>query len=89
VLRDEVFVQEAAGRADTLLASVRAYYFDEMQTLWDTLIAGKPPSDAQLARFTTAHAHVIGVCVDVVQLVFKAAGGDRGVCEGAIRPLSA
>src|SRR4051812_48337610 len=30
LLRDDVFVQEAIGRADTLLASVRAYYFDAM-----------------------------------------------------------
>jgi indole-3-acetate monooxygenase len=82
VLRDEVFVQEAAGRADTLLASVRAYYLDEMGTLWETLVAGKPPSDVQLARFTTAHAHIIGVCVDVVQLAFKAAGATAVYAKG-------
>src|SRR5215472_16268841 len=28
VLRDEVYVQEAVGRAETLLAAARAYYFD-------------------------------------------------------------
>jgi alkylation response protein AidB-like acyl-CoA dehydrogenase len=82
VLRDEVFVQEAAGRADTLLASVRAYYLDQMGTLWETLVAGKPPSDVQMARFTTAHAHIIGVCVDVVQLAFKASGGTAVYAKG-------
>ena len=37
MLRDEVFIQEAVVRADTMLASVRAYYFDEMGALWQTL----------------------------------------------------
>jgi alkylation response protein AidB-like acyl-CoA dehydrogenase len=84
VLRDEVFIQEAAGRAETTLASVRAYYFDEMGALWETLVAGKPPSEVQLARFTTAHAHIIGVCVDVVQLAYKAAGGTAVYAKGPL-----
>jgi len=84
LLRDEVFVQEAAGRADTMLASVRAYYFGEMGTLWQTLVAGRPPSDVQMARFITTHAHIIGVCVDVVQLVYKAAGGTAVYAKGPL-----
>jgi alkylation response protein AidB-like acyl-CoA dehydrogenase len=82
VLRDEVFVQEAVGRAETLLTSARAYFFDVMGDLWATLVKGGGPSETQLARFTTAHAHVIGVCVEVVQLVYKAVGG-AGVYEKA------
>ena len=75
MLRDDVFVQDAVGRADTLLTSARAYVFDVMGDLWTTLVNGGQPSETQLARFTTAHTHVFGVCVDVVQLVYKAAGG--------------
>ncbi|MFL5288478.1 MAG: acyl-CoA dehydrogenase family protein [Rhodopila sp.] len=84
MLRDEVFIQEAAGRADTMLASVRAYYFDEMGALWETLVAGRPPSETQLARFITAHAHIIGACVEVVQLVYKAAGGTAVYAKGPL-----
>ncbi len=84
MLRDEVFVQEAVARADALLASVRAYYFDEMGTLWATLVAGRTPSERQLARFTTAHAHIIGACVEVVQLVYKAAGGSAVYAKGPL-----
>ncbi len=75
VLRDDVFVQEAVGRADTLLAAARAYFFDVMGDLWATLLDGRQPSERQLALFTSAYPHVVGVCVDVVQLVYKAAGG--------------
>jgi alkylation response protein AidB-like acyl-CoA dehydrogenase len=82
LLRDDVYVQESVARADTLLASVRAYYFDTMSELWAALVAGEPLSELQLARFTTAHAHVIGVCVDVVQLAYKTAGGTAAYAKG-------
>jgi alkylation response protein AidB-like acyl-CoA dehydrogenase len=75
VQRDDVFVQDAVGRAETLLASVRAYHFDLMGDIWATLVDGGQPSPTQLARFTTAPSHVIGGCAEVVQLVYKAAGG--------------
>jgi indole-3-acetate monooxygenase len=82
MLHHDVFVQEAVGRADTLLASVRAYYFDAMGDLWATLVAGGQPSEVQLARFTTAHTHVIGTCVEVVQLAYKTAGGTAAYAKG-------
>ncbi len=75
LLRDDVYVQEAVGRAETLLAAARAYYFDVMGDLWVTLLNGRQPSERQLALFTSAYPHIVGVCVEVVQLVYKAAGG--------------
>jgi indole-3-acetate monooxygenase len=75
VLRDDVYVQEAVGRAETLLAAARAYYFQVMGELWAALVEDKQLSDRQLALFTSAYPHVVGVCVEVVQFVYKAAGG--------------
>jgi indole-3-acetate monooxygenase len=75
VLRDDVYVQEAVGRAETLLAAARAYFFDVMGDLWATLLDRRQPTERQLALFTSTYPHVVGVCVDVVQLVYKAAGG--------------
>ena len=75
VLREDVYVQEAVGRAETLLAAARGYFFDVMGDLWATLRDGRQPTERQRALFTTAYPHVVGVCVDVVQLVCKAAGG--------------
>jgi indole-3-acetate monooxygenase len=75
LLRDDVYVQEVVGRAETLLAVARGYFFDVMGDLWATLLDGRQPSDRQLALFATAYPHVVGMCVDVVQLVYKAAGG--------------
>jgi indole-3-acetate monooxygenase len=82
--RDDVFVQDAVGRAETLLASVRAYQFDVMGDLWTTLMDGGQPSATQMARFITAAPHVVGGCADVVQLVFKAAGGSAVYRKGPL-----
>src|ERR1700732_1817188 len=84
VLRDDVFVQEAVGRAETLLAAARAYFFDVMGDLWATLLDERQPSERQLALFTSAYPHVVGVCVDVVQLVYKAAGGTAVYQKGPL-----
>ena len=84
MLRDDVYVQEAVGRAETLLAAARAYYFDVMGDLWTTLVDGRQPSDRQIALFTSAYPHIVGVCVDVVQLVYKAAGGGAVYRKGSL-----
>ncbi len=84
VLRDDVYVQEAVGRAETLLAAARAYFFHVMGDLWATLVDGRQPSDKQIALFTSAYPHVVGVCVDVVQLVYKAAGGGAVYQKGPL-----
>ena len=49
-----------------------------------TLVSGGPPSPTQVALFTTTHAFVVGVCVEVVQLIFKAAGGTAVYQKGPL-----
>jgi indole-3-acetate monooxygenase len=75
MMRDDVFIQDAVGRAEISLTSARAYLFEVMGDLWSTLVSGGEHAPAQVARFTATHTYVVGVCVDVVQLVYKAAGG--------------
>jgi alkylation response protein AidB-like acyl-CoA dehydrogenase len=75
LLGEEVFVQESLARAETLLGSARAYLFDVVGDIWKTLEEGKALTNAQQARFITMYAHVVGACVEAVQLVFKASGG--------------
>ncbi|MBV8401786.1 MAG: acyl-CoA dehydrogenase family protein [Acetobacteraceae bacterium] len=75
MMRDDVFIQQAVGRADSMLTSARGYLFEVMSDFWSTLVAGGLPSATQAARFATMHAFVVGMCVEVVQHIFKAAGG--------------
>jgi indole-3-acetate monooxygenase len=83
-LRDDVYVQAAVGSAETLLAAARAHYFDVMGDLWATLLDHRRPSDRQVALLISAYPHVVGVCVDVVELVYKAAGGGAVYQKGPL-----
>jgi indole-3-acetate monooxygenase len=82
LMRDDVFIQEAVARAETMLTSARAHQFEVMGDLWTTLMKGDLPTSAQLAHFITTPVHVIGMCVDVVQLACKAAGGSAVYQKG-------
>jgi len=84
LMRDDVFIQEAVGRADTMLTSARAHLFEVMGDIWRTLVNGGQPTSAQIARFTTTQTHVVGVCVDVMQIIFKAAGGTAVYQKGPL-----
>jgi len=55
-----------------------------MGDLWATLVACEEPSPTQIARVTTAHAYVVGTCVEIVQLVYKAAGGTAVYQKGPL-----
>jgi indole-3-acetate monooxygenase len=84
LLREEVFVQESVARAETLLGAARAYLFEVIGDLWTTLVEERKPSPIQQARFITAYTHVVGECVEVVQLVYKASGGNAVYQTGAL-----
>lgn len=89
--RDDVFVQEAAARADALLTSARAHAFAVIGDMWETLVRGEPLSEVQLARFMSLNCHVTALCVEAVERVFKASGGtavyQKGPLERALRDL--
>jgi alkylation response protein AidB-like acyl-CoA dehydrogenase len=91
VLRDDVYVQDAVGRAETLLTSARAHVFEVVGDLWASLLDGRQPSDRQLALFTTLYPHAVGICVEVVQLIYKAAGGaavyQKGPLDRCLRDI--
>jgi alkylation response protein AidB-like acyl-CoA dehydrogenase len=84
MMRDDVYIQETVGRAETMLTAARAHLFEVIGDLWSTLVGGQEPAPAQIARFTTLHTYIVGVCVDVVQLVFKAAGGTAVYQKGPL-----
>ena len=91
-VREDVYAQDAAGRAETLLAAARAYYFDVMGDLWASLCGGQMPNERQLALFTTAYPHIVGACLEAVQTVYKAAGGtavyQRGALDRCLRDVT-
>jgi indole-3-acetate monooxygenase len=74
-LREEEFVQDAVGRAATLLGAARAYLFATVGDLWEALEAGREVAPRQRAEFQMVHTQVFAMCTEAVELLYKARGG--------------
>ena len=72
-----------AGR-ELFLTSARAHVFDVVGDLWASLLDGRQPTNRQLALFTTLYPHSVGVCVEMVQLIYKATGGGAVYQKGPL-----
>ncbi len=91
-LAEDIHVQEAIVRANAILLSARAYAFQIIGELWETLVEARQPSPALLSHFEILYSHVGGTCVEAVQLVCKAAGGAavyQGVLDRCLRDVLA
>lgn len=74
LLRDRSMVQARIGEAEAIVNAARAYVFDTVGRLWDTLCAGETPSDQMIAQARLALVHAMHEAVRAVDKVFHAAG---------------
>lgn len=75
LLRDEAYLQDAIGRAEALWGTARSFLYDVVGELWATLVRGDQPDRRQLLRFTLANTQTFANCVQAVELMYKARGG--------------
>ncbi|HLJ06650.1 MAG TPA: hypothetical protein VKT26_10280, partial [Acetobacteraceae bacterium] len=62
------------GEAEAIVNAARAYVFDAVGRLWDTLCAGGAPSDRLVMQARLALVHAMHESVRAVDKVFHAAG---------------
>jgi alkylation response protein AidB-like acyl-CoA dehydrogenase len=89
MMRDDVFIQDAIGRADTMLTSARAYLFEVMGDFWDTL-GQWPGANPHPSRPFHHHAYLCRWCLrgrGAVGVQGRRRHG--GLSEGASRSLLA
>jgi alkylation response protein AidB-like acyl-CoA dehydrogenase len=72
--RDDPTVQDAIGRAESLVAASRAYFFDALGGIWDTLQRGTTISSTEWSAFRLATTHTFQSCKEAVVLVYEAVG---------------
>jgi alkylation response protein AidB-like acyl-CoA dehydrogenase len=72
--RDDVTVQDAIGRAESLVAASRAYYFDALGTVWHTLQSGQPLGPGEWSAFRLATTYTFQSCKQAVGLVYETLG---------------
>ncbi len=74
LLRDRSAVQTKLGEAEDIVNAARAYVFDAVGSLWNTLTAGEEPTDRQVAQGRLALVHAMHESARAVDKVFHAAG---------------
>ncbi len=74
ILRDREAIQERVGRAEALLRSGRAFLVETLRANWQTLCAGEPLSARQSAMIRLAATTAASNAVEVVDMLFEAAG---------------
>jgi alkylation response protein AidB-like acyl-CoA dehydrogenase len=74
LLREQVFVQEAVGKAEAMLGAAQAYRTSIARELWDTVEAGQQPTLDQQARCRLAATYATDCALQVVELMYRAGG---------------
>jgi len=81
VLRDKPLAQADMARGEALVRSGRAYLFDALGTVWETLLAGHPASLQSRALVRLAACQATQNAIQAVDLMF-ALGGGTALFEG-------
>lgn len=74
-LKDEGFVQDALGRAQTKLKAARAFYHSEVSDIWEQITLGQPLDGLTQTGFLAMNTEVFGMCEDIVEMLAKVRGG--------------
>jgi alkylation response protein AidB-like acyl-CoA dehydrogenase len=84
LLRDKPVAQSAVGRADAILRAARAGLIDAIESQWQEVAAGPPPSLAGRAGVRSATAFAGEACLGAIELVYNAAGGSAILASGRL-----
>jgi alkylation response protein AidB-like acyl-CoA dehydrogenase len=68
-------VQANVARAEALLLSARAFFYETAQRVWDDAAAGRPPEARGLAITRLARINAISAAAQAVDQVYEAGGG--------------
>jgi alkylation response protein AidB-like acyl-CoA dehydrogenase len=75
VLADKPVVQVDLARAEAELGAARAFLFETVEEMWDTVRSGKAPSSRLIARARIAATHAAETAARVTRTAATLAGG--------------
>jgi alkylation response protein AidB-like acyl-CoA dehydrogenase len=73
-LRERLTVQERVAKAEAAVRSARAFLYEMVHEVWDTVEQGAALTERQLALFSLANMHAVAAGAQAVDLVYHAAG---------------
>jgi alkylation response protein AidB-like acyl-CoA dehydrogenase len=75
VLADKPIAQVEVARAEAALGGARSFLYDTVESMWETVRAGRPPSTRQLALGRAACTHAAETAAAVTHTVNTLGGG--------------
>jgi alkylation response protein AidB-like acyl-CoA dehydrogenase len=73
-LRDRMTVQERVAQAEAAVRAARAFFYEMVHEVWDTVAQGTPLTAQQVALFQLGTMHAVASGAQAVDLVYHAAG---------------
>ena len=73
-MREDRGAQSRLAHAETLVGSARAFLFDTVGRLWDTVLAGREPTIGERAAVRMASCHAVNSGAQAVDLIYLTGG---------------
>jgi alkylation response protein AidB-like acyl-CoA dehydrogenase len=73
-LHDDVFFQDQVGRAEATLRSARAFLYDTIREVWQSVLTNGPCTPNQQTLLHLAGIHAVTLSAQVVDMAWQAAG---------------
>jgi indole-3-acetate monooxygenase len=73
-LRERLTVQERVAKAEAAVRAARAFLYETVHEVWETVEQGTRLTERQLALFRLANMHAVAAGAQAVDLVYHAAG---------------
>jgi alkylation response protein AidB-like acyl-CoA dehydrogenase len=74
-IADRPVAQIEIARAESLLGGARAFLFEQVETMWETVSAGREPSTRQIALGRAASTHAVETSASVTRSASSLGGG--------------
>lgn len=92
-LRERPGVQVTVAKAEALLGSARAYFYESMQTVWDEVRSDGEAKLTSMATLRSASCHAAISSAEAVDLMYNAGGGtsiySKSLLQRAFRDVHA
>jgi alkylation response protein AidB-like acyl-CoA dehydrogenase len=79
-LRERLTVQERVAKAEAAMRTARAFLYEMVHEVWDTVEQGAPLTEQQLALFRLANMHAVAAGAQAVDLGSQEHPADNGTC---------
>ncbi|MFV3318762.1 acyl-CoA dehydrogenase family protein [Pseudomonas sp. NY15374] len=73
-LGDRAYYRIELGKAEAMLRSARAFFYEAPEAVWHSILAGEPVSEQQANLLRLSATHAAHTCAEVVTMAYRLAG---------------